>query len=53
MDLKGHPQQPSLTRNDDGLLVVYTGRNKNVNKPIDIFDVIKGENSNASADDLA
>ncbi len=53
LDLKGHPETPALTRDEDGKLVVYTGRNKNVNKPADLLDVIKGESSNASPDDLA
>ena len=53
LDLKGHPQTPALTRNEAGTLVVYTGRNKNVNKPADLLDVLKGESSNASPDDLA
>lgn len=53
LDLKGHPETPALTLDEDNKLVVYTGRNKNVNKPADLLDVIKGESSNASPDDLA
>lgn len=52
-ELKNHPNVPVLTKNQTQKLVIYTSMNKDVNNPVNIFDVISGLECAANPDQMA
>ena len=53
LEVKSNAPEYVLTRNEQKELILYSGKNKDVNKPINTFDVIVGDTTAINADDLA
>ena len=51
--LKSVSELPVLTKNSAGQLSVFTSRNKDVKKPVILYDVITGVEQAENPDDLA
>jgi ubiquitin-conjugating enzyme E2 D/E len=53
LDLKQCAPEYCLTVNTKGELILYQGKNKDVNKPINTYDVMDGSQESINADDVA
>lgn len=53
VQLKSHPPTPCLTRNQNKALVIYTSMNKDVKKPVNLFDPMTGVEQPENPDDMA
>lgn len=53
LEIKNNAPEYSLTFNQQKELILYSGKNKDIRKPIEVFDVIQGDRTAVNADDLA
>ncbi|CAD8137345.1 unnamed protein product [Paramecium octaurelia] len=53
VELKQHPTAPVLTKNSQKHLVIYTSMNKDVAKPVNLFDPISGIEQPENPDQIA
>ena len=53
MELKNNAPEYCLSLDNKGDLIIYTGKNKDLSKPINTYDVIAGDSQNINADDVA